>query len=99
MKSKFPFKQSLWSILSLTTFCLGIFLWVLYFNVPSLNISFDQGIPIWVWTMVINPIGVVFGVLGLFKKDRFSVLLIMLNIIMAISIIPMIFLITIISGP
>ncbi|WP_147275114.1 hypothetical protein [Paenibacillus prosopidis] len=75
----------IWRIASLVIFLFGIVFWSIFFFVPGQNKPLNEGMPIWLWTLVANPIGAVFGYFG---KSRLGLIG---NIVMAFSIFPMIF--------
>lgn len=49
--------RSLWTKLSYITILIGILLWV-----P--NLIFQYGYSCWMLTFIINPIGIIFGIIG-----------------------------------
>ncbi|WP_332698730.1 hypothetical protein [Halalkalibacter lacteus] len=56
--------RNIWFYLSLICFLLGIVVWL-----P--NIIFSYGYSYWFWTFIINPIGIVFGIIG---KSKFGII-------------------------
>ncbi|WJE17132.1 hypothetical protein QRD89_07215 [Halobacillus sp. ACCC02827] len=50
-------KESRWQLLSILCACLGAALWL-----PNFLLNYGYGF--WMGTFIINPIGVVFGILG-----------------------------------
>ncbi|MCS1351676.1 hypothetical protein [Mechercharimyces sp. CAU 1602] len=76
-------KNSLFSLLAIG---ISIILYLLMMVIPALNYGVDQGIPLWMFTWVINPIGVIFSLIGISKQERFSAFGLIGNIIMSFSI-------------
>lgn len=64
--------RKIWSVLSMICFILGIGAWI-----P--NLVFNYGFGFWMLTFIINPIGIVFGIVG---RSRFGIIV---NIIMTFS--------------
>ncbi|RSK53657.1 hypothetical protein [Bacillus canaveralius] len=81
-----PFKKSYLSILSLVTIFFGVVFWLIYFTVPSQNIGLDEGFPIWAYTLIVNPVGIILAGLGLKYNNKFSLFGILGNLFMTFSI-------------
>ncbi|BCU81659.1 hypothetical protein JIR001_14420 [Polycladomyces abyssicola] len=92
-------KWGIWSILSFMIVFFGILAWVLPNVIAKLDYGFDQGIPLWALTIFVNPVGVIFGVIGVIRNNRFSLLWTIVNAFLTISFIPMFYLITWLYGP
>ncbi|UWE05063.1 hypothetical protein [Laceyella sacchari] len=89
-----------WTILSTIMILLGIMCWTLYLAIPSLNIGFDEGIPLWTCIFVLNPVGIILGIIGQrMENNRFAKWSIIGNVIMLFSIFPVVWIVTIVSGP
>ncbi|RAL26802.1 hypothetical protein [Thermoflavimicrobium daqui] len=92
-------RMSIWNIVSLIIILIGILIWIVYFTFPSLQISFDQGTPIWFWTLILHPIGMICGAIAWKRKNHFARFNIITNLIMTFSIFWISFLIVLIYGP
>ncbi|MFS0763255.1 hypothetical protein [Peribacillus phoenicis] len=85
-KEVLPLRKSYWSILSLVCVLLGILFWFIFFLVPSQNIGLDKGFPIWAWTFIMNPIGIILARIGSKYNNKFSLFGIAGNLFMTFSI-------------
>ncbi|SDZ25011.1 hypothetical protein [Thermoactinomyces sp. DSM 45892] len=89
----------IWSISSVIFIVVGITLWVLFLTIPSLNYGFDKGIPLYAYTMVVNPVGIFLGEIGRKKRNRLSIFGITGNFILTFSIILLFPIGTLLLGP
>jgi hypothetical protein len=64
--------KKVWTVLSVICFILGVLCWI-----P--NLMFNLALSYWMLTFIINPIGIVFGVIG---KSKFGIIS---NAIMSLS--------------
>jgi hypothetical protein len=90
---------SICSWLSMICIIIGVMSWILFLTVPSLNIPGDKGFPIWLLTFIINPVGLILGLIALRKGYPYSIFLIIGNLVMTLSIYPIIIIGTLILGP
>jgi hypothetical protein len=90
---------NIWSISSFLCIIIGLMSWILSSVIPSLNVPLDKGFPIWLLTFIVNPIGIILSLISLRKKYPYSVFLIVGNLVMTLSIYPVIIIGTLILGP
>jgi hypothetical protein len=57
--------KNIYGLLSMICIIIGAMSWVLFMMVPSLHISGDKGFPIWLLTLIINPVGLVLSLIDL----------------------------------
>jgi hypothetical protein len=77
-------KSKLFLYLSFIAILIGITSWVV--AIPN---SFNSLSTIWMLTWIVNPLGVILGLLSLKTENAFSKLAIVLNIILTFSVGPM----------
>jgi hypothetical protein len=69
------------TVYSLVCLVLGSLAWILSFISPSLSPSLDRGFPVWAITVIISPIGIIFSAKSLNMKLKYSILLLLGNVI------------------
>jgi hypothetical protein len=96
---KSKLQMSTLSLLSLLCMIVGLMCWILPLFIPSLNPPLDKGLPIWLLIFIINPVGLLLGLVALKKGYPYSVFLVVGNLLMIFSIYPITIIGTLIFGP
>lgn len=84
------------TVYSLVCLVLGSIAWILSFIFPSLSPSLDMGFPIWAISVIISPIGIIFSAKSLNMELKYSILLLLGNLIIFPA--SMIFLLTVMEA-
>ncbi|WP_124728550.1 hypothetical protein [Staphylospora marina] len=87
-------KWGVWSGLACTTVIIGVLAWVLNFT----GMEYEGMHPV-LLTLVVNPFGVVFGIIAMIRKERKALLWTVLHLFLSVSIFPMWFIGTLLFGP
>ncbi len=77
MESRARSKMPIWTFAAAVVFLFGLACWTVFF------LRLDQSA--WMYTLLVNPLGIVFGGIAVSRAERFALVVLIGNVIMTLS--------------